>query len=480
MKPGILFLLLFFLVQISTFAQPAPTSSAEETMSVDAPQFIVKMAPHSAFKNFVKETKVIFDPLWKLAILFGSVFLIWGHADRMKEATNRGGEDRNDQLMKTVLLFVLMFIGGDMLQFTASCMDEAPEQIGAKTSVGAVALKLGDVLIENRKWADNLEKRPNAATPDGGADALKTAEGQMQAAMADDTKIDGNSSGWVDRAINKLKIMLTRFYVTAMRIIVGYITWQIVMIAMGAAMLLMWFIEGIRFVSIVVGSVFLPLFFGYLSIRSMTGVGKKYIISMIGLTLWPLGWALGHILTVELFRSMVDMMAPSASSIGSDGKIAQTFDSMSMMPMLTGVIILVGTVGLVIWVFVVTFGAPKLIANTLTAGAEFTSSLLSKSAAGTVVVAAMAGMAAASGGAAAPGAGTAAAADSGGGGAGAGGGGGAMAPVWGGDGGGGSRAGGARTSALTASAMPELGVGRVAAVGSLPQLGNGNENDDDK
>src|SRR5260370_5301399 len=47
-----------------------------------------------------------------------------------------------------------------------------------------------------------------------------------------------------------------------------------------------------------------PIFFGLWMLTGTRGIGLRYMMSVLGLALWPLGWAFGNIVTKQLLAAV--------------------------------------------------------------------------------------------------------------------------------------------------------------------------------
>ena len=64
----------------------------------------------------------------------------------------------------------------------------------------------------------------------------------------------------------------------------------------------------IRFLLVHLESIVLPVFIAMIATDSLRGTGNNFVLGIVGIIFWPLGWALGHIGTLALanwFDSMV-------------------------------------------------------------------------------------------------------------------------------------------------------------------------------
>jgi type IV secretion system protein TrbL len=105
-----------------------------------------------------------------------------------------------------------------------------------------------------------------------------------------------------------------------------------------------------------------PIFIGFMAIRSLNHVGQKYIVGLVGVMAWPLGWAVAAIVTQGLLTIMTDQSFLQNSTLsGGAGYGLQNF-------------IGVGLLG--VWLIFSTIAAPIIIQKALTEGYQAGAALL--------------------------------------------------------------------------------------------------------
>ena len=103
-----------------------------------------------------------------------------------------------------------------------------------------------------------------------------------------------------------------------------------------------------------------PLLIGFMAIRPLRSVGGRYLMNIVGVLLWPLGWAVAALITQGILDFMTD---PSFKYIDPTATIYS----------------LQATVGVVVvafWIVFSTISAPLVIQKVLTSGALATGQLL--------------------------------------------------------------------------------------------------------
>lgn len=145
----------------------------------------------------------------------------------------------------------------------------------------------------------------------------------------------------------------------------------------------------IRYLLIHLESIVLPVFIAMMATETMRGTGHTFVLGLLGIVFWPLGWGLGHIGTVAIgtwFSTMIATLLGyqrDGTSL-SDGVIFDWImngDALGlplMSPQSQCCLILVAVAGafvLGIWVLLVTFSAPFVIARSLRSGSGMFSEL---------------------------------------------------------------------------------------------------------
>src|ERR1700722_10965589 len=97
-----------------------------------------------------------------------------------------------------------------------------------------------------------------------------------------------------------------------------------------------------------------PIFIGFMAIRSLNHIGNKYILGLVGVIAWPVGWAVAAIVTQGLLTFMTDQSFLQGSSVsGAANYGLQNF---------------IGVALLGVWIIFSTIAAPVIIQKALTEG----------------------------------------------------------------------------------------------------------------
>jgi len=111
-----------------------------------------------------------------------------------------------------------------------------------------------------------------------------------------------------------------------------------------------------------------PLLIGFMAIHPLKTIGSRYLMNLLGVLLWPLGWAVAALVTQGILDFMTD---PSFMYVDP----TSTLTSLQKM---------VGLAVVGFWIIFSTIAAPLIIQNVVTHGIQAGSALLSGGAASLV------------------------------------------------------------------------------------------------
>src|SRR5271170_7877775 len=103
-----------------------------------------------------------------------------------------------------------------------------------------------------------------------------------------------------------------------------------------------------------------PLLIGFMAIPALKHIGNRYLLNLVGVLLWPLGWAAAALITQGILDFLTD---PSL----------QYIDPTSTLPVLQKTI---GVAAVGFWIIFSTVAAPIIIQNVITHGIQAGGSLL--------------------------------------------------------------------------------------------------------
>lgn len=156
------------------------------------------------------------------------------------------------------------------------------------------------------------------------------------------------TSWW--NVMSELHNISTDLIVTAILWLIGWI-----------AALLMFWAYIIQSVILNLGYALSPLLIGFMAIPALKHTGTRYLTNLVGVLLWPLGWAVAALVTQGILDFMSD---PSF----------EYFDPTSTLPDLQKTI---GVAAVGFWIIFSTIAAPVIIQKVIASGALAGSELLS-------------------------------------------------------------------------------------------------------
>lgn len=311
----------------------------------------------------------VIDGLRYLAVGFGAVLVFLGHVQRSRDATiGRFSPDPARVIIITAVLTFMLFAGGRAVGLAAKAGNEIPEAVGMGSTWDFISQCFGRAVA--------LGDNPMALAEKNARELMKNGQG------AGDSESEGgfslNPVRWVAAIVDWF--MGSLYWV--LRLIFGLIATLIIAIAVVLAAVIMFFMESLRYLALLVGAAILPLFVGALSFERTRGMGFTYITGMIGLCLWPVGWAIGNAVTLELVDLSVTTLAGGqattvirdalAGNLPSDGAALTTVlvstAGFSPIRWLLGILLLLITV---LWILFAAVTIPLAMVRTLTTGQEF-------------------------------------------------------------------------------------------------------------
>ncbi|MGD0649727.1 MAG: hypothetical protein ABSA97_01055 [Verrucomicrobiia bacterium] len=106
-----------------------------------------------------------------------------------------------------------------------------------------------------------------------------------------------------------------------------------------------------------------PIFIGFLAIRALNQIGTNYLLALVGVMLWPLGWAAASLVTGGLITFMTDQSFLWNQSVG--GAAGYAFQNF------------IGVAALGVWLIFSTIAAPVIIQRVITHGIQAGAALIS-------------------------------------------------------------------------------------------------------
>lgn len=113
-----------------------------------------------------------------------------------------------------------------------------------------------------------------------------------------------------------------------------------------------------------------PIFVGFFAIGSLYDIAKRYILNLVGIMLWPLGWGVAGLITQGLIGFMTDQSFLHQEGVDMLGGEISGSDAYTLQNLL-------GAALLGIWIIFSTIAAPMIIARSIAFGSLAGSQLMS-------------------------------------------------------------------------------------------------------
>jgi hypothetical protein len=172
---------------------------------------------------------------------------------------------------------------------------------------------------------------------------------EYQAALQLKKSSDGNSSWW-EKLISFTNIMES--LISAFFILLGWVASSIE-----------WWAYILQTAILFIGYALSPLFIGLMAFPSLQNTGRTYLLNLVGVMLWPLGWGVAGLITQGMIDFMTDQSFLNSGQAG--GTVYYSLQN------------LMGLAFLGIWIIFSTIAAPTVIQRAFTSGISAASSLFS-------------------------------------------------------------------------------------------------------
>lgn len=106
-----------------------------------------------------------------------------------------------------------------------------------------------------------------------------------------------------------------------------------------------------------------PIFVGFLAVRTLQSIGTSFLLGLVGVMLWPLGWGAAAIMTKGLLDFMTNQSFLASGGFG--GAVGYTLQN------------LIGVAVLGVWLIFSTIAAPVILQKAIATGAQIGSALAS-------------------------------------------------------------------------------------------------------
>jgi hypothetical protein len=173
---------------------------------------------------------------------------------------------------------------------------------------------------------------------------------QYQAALELKKSADGNQSWW-DKLFN-FSTSIIEGMMSVVFIILGWL-----------ASTIEWWAYILQSAILFIGYALSPIFIGMLMFPSLQNVGRHYLLNLLGIMIWPLGWGVAGLIT----QGMIDFMTDQSflSSQSASGVIGYSLQN------------LMGLAFLGIWIIFSTIAAPVIIQKAIATGNSVASNMFS-------------------------------------------------------------------------------------------------------
>ncbi|MDX1951454.1 MAG: hypothetical protein SFY81_04675 [Verrucomicrobiota bacterium] len=126
---------------------------------------------------------------------------------------------------------------------------------------------------------------------------------------------------------------------------------------------LMWWAYILQSAILFMGYALSPIFIGFLAFPVVQNVGRRYLLHLVGVMVWPLGWGLAGLITDGMIGFMTDRSFLSSGQFaGNEGYSLQNF---------------MGVAFLGVWIIFTTIAAPIFIQRAIQNGDSAAAGLLS-------------------------------------------------------------------------------------------------------
>jgi hypothetical protein len=336
---------------------------------------------------------------------FGALFVLWGFVLRTQRSA---GENKMGEIAKTWIVIALMIGGPFMMRAAMQGADSVyASSPGGPRNLTTACVKAAYAMPELNQLFDVLRR---SALAQGQA---SPAQGSPQHPALVASANDGSILGYLEAFGVSVWDTATGYASSALQSWNGIVRMMAMAAGMGSAMLkcllialtiaplyllflaagaIVWFMEQLRYFLAVSGTMMLPLFTGMFSLPEghfNRQAAQAYVMHMLSLALWPVAWAIGHTGTIALYNALVSLIAGTSrvpdmvgvlqwDSITTSGPTPAQLQATEaalgnwFMGNLTGLLsILVGGLGFVIWVLVVSILGPAFLHKLLATGALF-------------------------------------------------------------------------------------------------------------
>jgi len=335
---------------------------------------------------------------------FGALFVLWGFVLRTQRSN---GEGKLGEIAKTWVVIGFMIGGPFIMQAAMQAADGVyATSTGGPQNLTTACVKAAYAMPELNELFDALGKN---------ALAQNAQPGQAAKARGDliNSSNDGSVLGYLEAYGVAVWDTAANYASDATQTWNGIVRLASMAAGMGSAMLkcllivatmvplyllflaaaaIVWFMQQLRYFFAVTGAMMLPLFTGMFSLPEghfNRQAAQGYVMHMVSLALWPVAWAIGHTGTIALYNALISLIAGTSrvpdmvgalqwssitTGVATEAQLQATEAALGnwFMGNVTGLLsILVGGLGFVMWVIIVSIMGPVFLHKLLTTGALF-------------------------------------------------------------------------------------------------------------
>jgi hypothetical protein len=209
-------------------------------------------------------------------------------------------------------------------------------------------LVLTSLLVYLPVWGNNFQQILQSSIISGlGVDPTQTYQQFLELLVI--KRDPSTMSSWWS-VLSRLPDISADLLITIVLWVVGWV-----------ATVMMFWAYIIQTVILNIGYALSPLLIGFMAIPALKQTGERYLLNLVGILLWPLGWAVAALVT----QGMLDYLSDPTS------------DYLSPVPGQPGMQGTLGAATVGFWIIFSTIAAPLIIQKTIAAGALATTGLLS-------------------------------------------------------------------------------------------------------
>jgi hypothetical protein len=331
---------------------------------------------------------------------FGALFVLWGFVLRSQRS---GGEDKLGEMVKTWVVIAFMVGAPFLMRAGMEAADSLYESSsGGPRNLTMACVKAAYAMPELNRLFDVLG-RSALSQPQGssGHGALISSAndgsvlGYLEAygvALWDTASGYAASASQTWSSMVRMAAMAAGFGSAMLKCLLISVTIVPLYLLLLLAAAIVWFMEQLRYFLAVSGTMMLPLFIGMYSMPDghfSRQSAQAYVMHMVSIALWPVAWAIGHTGTIALYNALISLIAGTSRVPDMVGILqwssvtgaAMTEAQVRTMETALGnwfmgnlaalLSILVGGIGFVLWVGVVSVMGPVFLHRLLTTGASF-------------------------------------------------------------------------------------------------------------